>query len=124
MIERSSLATLSALSIAVTPTEAPRTQTRSTFKKRLIRKFSGEPMDYARFQSRWKEVENEFSEESQFDLILEQVPQKVKSKINTCRMMVDVLERLNNDFGRPNEVTAHCLQGLIKELGSGICLTI
>ena len=44
--------------------EATRTQARSTFERRPIPKFSGEPRDYTKFRSRWKEVAREYNEES------------------------------------------------------------
>ena len=92
------------------PAEATRTQARSTFERRLIPKFSGEPRD-TRFRSRWKEVAREYSEESQLDFILDQ-RSKIKLKINTCRKMSEVWERLDNDFGKPDKVGACCIQGM------------
>ena len=44
---------------------------------------------------------------------MEQVTTKIKSKINTCRKMSRVWERLDNEFGRPDKVGARCIQGLV-----------
>ena len=50
---------------------------KSTFQRRELPKFSGEPRDYARFKQRWTEVDRVFSKESQLDFILEKVPRSV-----------------------------------------------
>ena len=86
----------------------------NTFEKIPIPKFSGEGRDYSRFKSRWREVAKEFNEESQLDYIIDQVPVKVKAKIKICRTMKAVWERLDDDFGHPEEITARCLKTLME----------
>ena len=94
------------------PTPAPRL--RNTFEKRPIPKFSGDSRDYSRFKSRWKEVIKEFNEESQLDYIINQVPVKVKTKIKMCWTIKAVWEKLDDDFGHPEEIAARCLKTLME----------
>jgi len=84
------------------PIPTPAQRMRNTFEKRRIPKFSGDGCDYSRFKSRWKEVVKEFNEESQLDYIIDQVP--VKAKIKMCRTTKAVWEKLDNDFGHPEEI--------------------
>ena len=63
-----SILSMFAAAIPYVPTansaEATRTQARSTFERRPIPKFSGEPRDYTKFRCIWKEVAREYNEES------------------------------------------------------------
>lgn len=84
------------------------------FKKRDPPKFSGQARDYPKFKRLWKAVEEQFSEANQLDTIKENVPKSVEAKIKNCQTMKDVWDRLENEFGRADEMGMTLLDGFSK----------
>ena len=84
------------------------------FKKRDPPKFSGEARDYPRFKKLWRAVEDQFNDANQVQLVQENVPKAVQSKLKTCQSMKDVWAWLESDFGRTKEVSLVLLDGFTK----------
>ena len=92
----------------------PLQKTPLAFKKLETPKFSGEARDYPKFKKLWKAVEEQFSEIHQLTMIQDNVPRAVESKIKTCQTMKDVWERLEDEFGRADEVGLALMDGFAK----------
>ena len=102
------------------PTPAPSTCSNTSqkqqfgFKKRDPPQFSGQVRDYPKFKRLWRAVQEQFSEAHQLDLIKENVPKSVDAKIKNCQTMESVWERLEDEFGRADEVGMTLVDGFSK----------
>ena len=85
------------------------------YKRQDFPKFSGEARDYPSFAKRWRNtVEPFLPPELQLDQIMLSVPKKTESKLKTCQTMDAVWEKLEDEFGKKEEVALLLLDGLSK----------
>ena len=89
------------------------------FKKRELPRFSGEATDYPRFKKLWKAVEGQFDDVNQTEMIKGQVTEKIKAKIKICSTMKEIWTRLDDEFGRADEVALTLIKGFSKLTLSG-----
>ena len=77
-------------------------------------RFSGQKPTYTVFRRDWKMCIGNLSEHPQIRKIRSKVPITIEPEIKNCSMMTQVWKVLDQEYGRPEDISREAINGLMQ----------